>query len=74
MDIKIDTTENGNLVVYFKENYVNPISKEIQLIGVNCKISKDQLEYLSRFKQSLAHDRRRRHAFLHIKRSASTIG
>ena len=49
MDIKIDTTENGNLVVYFKENYVNPISKETQLIGITCKISKDKLESLSRF-------------------------
>lgn len=49
MDIKTDTTENGNLVVYFKENFVNPISKETQLIEVTCKISKDQLESLSRF-------------------------
>ena len=49
MNIKTDTTENGNLVVYFKENYVNPINKEVQPIGVTCEISKDQLETLSRF-------------------------
>lgn len=49
MNVKTDTTETGNLVVYFKENYVNPINKEIQPIGVTCEISKDQIETLSRF-------------------------
>ena len=49
MNIKTDTTENGNLVVYFKENYVNPINKEVKPIGVTCEISKGQLETLSRF-------------------------
>lgn len=49
MNIKTDTTETGNLVVYFKENYVNPINKEVQPIGVTCEISKGQLETLSRF-------------------------
>ena len=49
MNVKTDTTETGNLVVYFKENYVNPINKEVQPIGVTCKISKDQIEALSRF-------------------------
>ena len=37
-----------NLVVYFKENYVNPINKEVQP-GVTCEINKGQLETLSRF-------------------------
>lgn len=49
MNVKTDTTETGNLVVYFKENYVNPINKEVKPIGVTCKISKDQIETLSRF-------------------------
>ena len=49
MNVKTDTTETGNLVVYFKENYVNPINKEVQPIGVTCEISKGQLETLSRF-------------------------
>lgn len=48
MNVKTDTTETGNLVVYFKENYVNPINKEVQPIGVTCKISKDQIKSLSR--------------------------
>lgn len=43
MNVKTDTTETGNLVVYFKENYVNPINKEVQPIGVTCEISKGQL-------------------------------
>ena len=46
MNVKTDTTETGNLVVYFKENYVNPINKEVKPIGVTCKISKDQIETL----------------------------
>lgn len=49
MNVKTDTTETGNLVVYFKENYVNPINKEVQPFGVTCEISKDQIETLSRF-------------------------
>lgn len=49
MNIKTDTTETGNLVFYFKENYINPINKEVQPIGVTCEISKGQLETLSRF-------------------------
>ena len=48
MNVKTDTTETGNLVVYFKENYVNPINKEVKPIGVTCKISKDQIKSLSR--------------------------
>ena len=43
MNVKTDTTETGNLVVYFiREDYVNPINKEINPIEVTCKISKDQ--------------------------------
>lgn len=49
MNVKTDTTETGNLVVYFKENYVNPINKEVQPIGLTCEISKGQLKTLSRF-------------------------
>lgn len=49
MNVKTDTTETGNLVVYFKENYVNPINKEVKPIGVTCKITKDQIETLSKF-------------------------
>ena len=49
MNVKTDTTETGNLVVYFKENYVNPINKEVKPIEVTFKISKDQIETLSRF-------------------------
>lgn len=48
MNVKTDTTETGNLVVYFKENYVNPINKEVKPIGVTCEISKDQIKSLSR--------------------------
>lgn len=49
MNVKTDTTETGNLVVYFKENYVNPINKEVKPIGVTCEITKDQIETLSKF-------------------------
>lgn len=49
MNVKTDTTETGNLVVYFKENYVNPINKEVKPIGVTCKISTAQIETLLRF-------------------------
>ena len=47
MNIKTDTAETGNLVVYFKENYVNPINKEVKPIGVTCEISKEQIKSLS---------------------------
>ena len=50
MNVKTDTTETGNLVVYFiREDYVNQINKEINPIEVTFKISKDQIETLSRF-------------------------
>ena len=50
MNVKTDTTETGNLVVYFiREDYVNPINKEINPIEVTCEISKDQIETLSKF-------------------------
>lgn len=48
MNVKTDTTETGNLVVYFiREDYVNPINKEINPIKVTCEISKDQIKSLS---------------------------
>lgn len=48
MNVKTDTTETGNLVVYFiREDYVNPINKEINPIEVTCEISKDQIKSLS---------------------------
>ena len=48
MNVKTNI-ETGNLVVYFKENYVNPINKEVKPIEVTCEINKNQLETLSRF-------------------------
>ena len=39
MNVKTDI-ETGNLVVYFKENYVNPINKEVKPIEVTCEINK----------------------------------
>ena len=67
MNIHTDIINTGNLVISFKENYVNPINKEIHLIGSTCKISKEQIEYLTRFnidieshaKESLKLDRKK---------------
>ena len=49
MHIHTDITNTGNLVISFKENFINPINKEIHLIGSTCKISKEQIEFLLKF-------------------------
>ena len=49
MDIYTDITNTGNLVISFKENYINPINKEINLIESTRKINKEQIEFLLEF-------------------------
>ena len=49
MNMKTGSTVTDNSVIYFiREDYVNPINKEVKPIGVTCEISKDQIKFLSR--------------------------
>lgn len=49
MNMKTGSTVTDNSVIYFiREDYVNPINKEVKPIGVTCEISKDQIKSLSR--------------------------
>ena len=49
MSMKTGSTVTDNSVIYFiREDYVNPINKEINPIEVTCEISKDQIKSLSR--------------------------
>ena len=49
MNMKTGSTVTDNSVIYFiREDYVNPINKEINPIEVTCEISKDQIKSLSR--------------------------
>ena len=49
MNMKTGSTVTDNSVIYFiREDYVNPINKEINPIEVTCQISKDQIKSLSR--------------------------
>lgn len=54
MHIHTDITNTG-LVISFKENYLNPINKEIHLIGSTCKISKEQIDFLLKFNVDIKH-------------------
>ena len=48
MSMKTGSTVTENSVIYFiREDYVNPINKEINPIEVTCEISKDQIKSLS---------------------------
>lgn len=47
--MKTGSIVTDNSVIYFiREDYVNPINKEINPIEVTCEISKDQIKSLSR--------------------------